>query len=383
MPTNTNKASTSTTHVASSPTPENLELSRQNPSSNFPPLTDKGDVGVVWGSYSLVHKRITAGGWTHQVTEREIPNSKDLAGVNMRLGVGSYRELHWHTADEWAYMLYGSARVTIMQPDGTMYVDDVNEGDLWLFPAGYPHSIQGLEPDGCEFLLVFNEGAFSEDATFLLSKWLAHTPPEILTKNLCLDDAALKKLPEQDEYIFPGTVPGTLEADRQEARAPGGDDKAQPYIFRMGSMPPTKTTASGEVRIVDSRNFPVSKNFAAGLIRVKPGGMREMHWHTNASEWQFYLQGQARMTVMMPVDNARTMDFHAKDVGYVPRVAPHYIENTGDDELVFLEMFAAPELLDVSLNQWLRKLPKHIVQEHLNLSPEEIERIPTENNGVI
>ena len=378
----TDKSSLAAHRVASSPSPENLDLSGQNPSSKLPPATDKGDVGAIWYSYSLAHRRITDGGWTHQVTQREIPNSKDLAGVNMRLAAGSYRELHWHSADEWSYLLYGSARVTVMQPDGTTYVNDVSAGDLWLFPAGFPHSIQGLAPDGCEFLLVFSEGNFSEDATFLLTKWLAHTPEDVLTKNTHLKADSLKKLPKEDLYIFPGTVPGSLEADRQEVNAPG-DDAPQPYIFRLSQMPPTKATLAGEVRVVDSRNFPVSKNFAAGLIRVKPGGLRELHWHTNASEWQFYLQGSARMTVFLPVDNARTMDFHAKDVGFVPIIAPHYVENTGDEDLVFLEMFAAPELLDVSLNQWLRHLPMHIVQEHLNLSAEEIHHIPTDKNEVL
>jgi oxalate decarboxylase/phosphoglucose isomerase-like protein (cupin superfamily) len=62
------------------------------------------------------------------------------SSVNMRLTAGSYRELHWHTADEWAYVLYGKARVTVMSPDGKMLIGDVGEGDLWLFPAGHPHS---------------------------------------------------------------------------------------------------------------------------------------------------------------------------------------------------------------------------------------------------
>jgi oxalate decarboxylase/phosphoglucose isomerase-like protein (cupin superfamily) len=75
-----------------------------------------------------------------------------------------------------AYMLYGNARVTIFYPDGTIFIGDVAEGDLWFFPTGYPHSIQGLGPDGCEFLLVFDEGMFSEYNTFLISGWLAHTP---------------------------------------------------------------------------------------------------------------------------------------------------------------------------------------------------------------
>jgi oxalate decarboxylase len=101
-------------------------------------------------------------------------------------------------------------------------------------------------------------------------------------------------------------------------------------------MPPTKSTKGGEVRIVDSRNFPLSTRFSAGLVTIKPGGMRELHWHPNASEWQFWIAGKGRMTVFFPVDDARTVDFHPNDVGYVPSTAGHYIENTGDADVVFL-----------------------------------------------
>lgn len=157
------------------PVQENMPLLDENPSSNTPPSTDHGDIGPVWYSFDLVHKRVQEGGWTHEVNSKVLPTSKDLAGVNMWLTAGSFRELHWHTADEWAIMLYGNARVTVMNPDGTMFIDDFGKGDLWLFAAGYPHSIQGLQPDGCEFLLVFDQGNFSEDGTFLLSETIAHT----------------------------------------------------------------------------------------------------------------------------------------------------------------------------------------------------------------
>jgi oxalate decarboxylase len=60
-------------------------------------------------------------------------------------------------------------------------------------------------------------------------------------------------------------------------------------------MVPTKKTSGGEVRIVDSRNFAASNNVAAALVIIKPGGMRELHWHPNASEWQFYLAGKGRI----------------------------------------------------------------------------------------
>ena len=370
-------------HSSSDPGQENKPLLDENPDSNMPPPTDHGDIVPLWYSFDLVKKRVEEGGWTHEVTEVELPSSKDIAGVNMRLTAGSYRELHWHTADEWAYVLYGNARVTVMNPDGTMFIDDVTQGDLWIFPAGYPHSIQGLDPDGTEFLLVFNQGSFSEDGTMLLSEWLAHTPPEVLMKNFGLDRSALAKLPTEALYIFPGTVPtNTVAQDREEI---GGSAVASPYqyTFKLKSMTPTKTTKGGEVRIVDSRNLPASKHVAAALITIKPGGMRELHWHPNAAEWQFWIAGQGRMTVFFPVDNARTVDFHANDVGYVPSNAGHYIENTGNTDVVFLEMFASDILEDVSLNQWLRRTPAEIVQAHTGFDKASLEQIPAEKLEVV
>ncbi len=180
---------------ASDPGPENKGLLRENPSSNEPPFTDHGNPGALWYSFDLAPKRLQAGGWTHQVTQRELPPSKEIAGVNMRLTAGSFRELHWHTADEWAMMLTGKARVSIMDSNGKMFLNDVEAGDLWYFPAGLPHSIQGLGDDGAEFLLVFNEGTFSEDNTVLLSESLAHTPPDLVAKNMGWSRQDFDKLP--------------------------------------------------------------------------------------------------------------------------------------------------------------------------------------------
>jgi oxalate decarboxylase len=364
-------------HSSSDPGPENKALLGENSDSNNPPPTDHGDVVPLWYSFDLVKKRVEEGGWTHEVTQRVLPSSKEIAGVQMRLTAGSYRELHWHTADEWAYVLYGNARLTVMNPDGTMFIGDVSEGDLWLFPAGFPHSIQGLGPDGTEFLLVFNQGTFSEDGTMLLSETVAHIPPEVLAKNTCLDKSVFAQTPGAPLYIFPGNLPNSLEQDKAEI---GGERVASKYqyTFRLRSMEPTTSSKAGEVRVVDSRNFTVSKKIAAAQLIIKPGHMREIHWHPNAAEWQYYIAGKGRMTVFFPVDNARTMDFNTNDVGYVPSNAPHYIENTGDTDLVVLELFAADEFMDVSLNQWLRRVPSEMLKAHLNIGKEMAMRIPAE-----
>jgi oxalate decarboxylase len=135
----------------------------------------------------------------------------------MRLTARGIRELHWHEANEWALMLYGNCRLTALNFDGSTYVNDVTAGDLWYFPTGVPHSLQGLGPDGCEFLLVFDEGKFSEDDTTLLSDWIIHTPREVLAKNWGVARDALdplKSVPAEGRYIFQAPVPGPLEQDK-------------------------------------------------------------------------------------------------------------------------------------------------------------------------
>jgi oxalate decarboxylase len=368
-------------HSSSDPGPENRTLLGQNPDVNTPPPTDHGDFGAIWYSFDLARKRVEEGGWTHQVTQRELSLSKDLAGVNMRLTAGSFRELHWHTANEWAYMEYGKARITVLNPDGTMFIDDLEEGDLWFFPAGYPHSIQGLGEDGCQFLLVFDEGNFSEDNTFLLSEFVAHVPPEVLKKNSNLSAADIAKLPKEQLYIFPAPMPASLAADK--AAIGSANLATQKYSFKLKAMEPTKKTEGGEVRIVDSHNFPASTTVAAGLVTLKPGAIRELHWHPNASEWQFWIKGKARMTVVMPDGRAKTVDFNANDVGFVPAVAGHYIENTGDTDAVFLEMFKAPTFQDVSLNNWIRRMPPEMATAHLNLDAETLKKISEEKQEII
>jgi oxalate decarboxylase len=263
-----------------------------------------------------------------------------------------------------------------------MFIDDVGKGDLWLFPAGFPHSIQGLGPDGCEFLLVFDQGDFSEDGTFLLSELVAHTPRNVLSKNLGLDHNAIAKLPTDELYIFPSRVPGPLARDKA---AIGGRSVESPiqYTFKLSTMAPTKVTPGGEVRIVDSRNFPATTQIAAALVALKPGAIRELHWHPNASEWQYWIAGQGRMSIVMHGGRARTMDFRANDVGFVPRVAGHYIENTGQTDVTFLEMFKADRFVDVSLNNWLRRLPPEAVTAHTNLGPDLIAQIPADKAFVI
>src|SRR6266852_2605826 len=202
-------------HGGTDPGPRNLARDRQNPDLLVPPSTDHGTLPNLRFSFSDSHVRLESGGWTRQITVRELGISKNIAGVNMRLNAGGVRELHWHKAGEWSYMLYGSARITAIDAQGNSFVDDVGVGDLWYFPSGVPHSIQGLGPDGAEFLLVFDDGDFDEDNTFLISDWFKHAPNEVLAKNFGVPASSFGHTPDPDElYIFAASVPARLDSDK-------------------------------------------------------------------------------------------------------------------------------------------------------------------------
>ena len=228
-----------------------------------------------WASFNLAPKRIQNGGWARQITEDDFKISTTIAGVNMRLGPNGVRELHWHQQAEWAIMTFGICRVTILDQNGRPQVADVKEGDLWYFPAGLPHSLQGLGPDGCEFVIAFDSGNASEFNTLLVTDWIAHTPPEVLAKNFGVPVEAFKNIPLHNRWIYQSDLQAPpLDAVEAQMAAVAGKPP-NPFVFRLGDMAPNWETKSGTVRIADSTNFLVSKTVAASMVTIKPGGMRE------------------------------------------------------------------------------------------------------------
>ncbi|GHO63419.1 oxalate decarboxylase OxdD [Ktedonobacter sp. SOSP1-52] len=347
---------------ATDPGPRNIALDEMNPDTLAPPTTDAGIMPNLKFSFGNAHNRLANGGWARQVTVTELPVSTSVAGVTMRLKEGAVRELHWHVQAEWAYMLNGKAQVTCLDPQGRNFVDNVGVGDLWYFPAGFPHSIQGLQ-GGCEFLLVFDDGSFSAGSTFMLSDWFAHTPKDVLAKNFGVPESNFANLaPPSTRWIYPGQVPTSATP----VSDPYGTSP-QSFTYHMLAQPPTRGKAHGQVRVVDSTKFGVSRTIAAALVEVEPGGLREMHWHPNADEWQYYIAGNGRMTVFAGAGTAATFDYQAGDVGYVEANMGHYVENIGKATLRFLEIFKTDRYADFSLNQWMAVTPPALVQGDLNV----------------
>lgn len=177
--------------------------------------------------------------------------------------------------------------------------------------------------------------------------------------------------------IFNGT-PQPTDISEQNTTAPGGFlTGSTSYTYHWSQQQPYQVPG-GSVKILDPTTFPIAPMFSAALVTVAPGAMREVHWHPTSDEWSYILQGSARCTVFVAPDSSGTFDFTAGDVGYISQADAHYFENTGTEDVIFLEVLQAPKFTDVSVAQWLALTPKQIIKDHLNLSDEVIDAIPKE-----
>lgn len=204
---------------------------------------------------------------------------------------------------------------------------------------------------------------------------VARIPTPVLAKDLQTDVSALENIPTDQLWIFPG-VPAPEDIQQQNKTGPGGylpTDQAYSYHF---SEQQPYDVPGGSVKIIDPTTFPIASKFSAALVTIKPGGMRELHWHLTSDEWSFIISGSGRATVFQAPESSRTFDFQAGDVAYVPVPESHYIENVGEDDLVVLEVLQASKFTDMSVAQWIALTPNQIIKDTLNLTDDVIDNLP-------
>ncbi|KAF1990923.1 thermophilic glucose-6-phosphate isomerase [Aulographum hederae CBS 113979] len=345
----------------------NKQIDIQNPDNLGAQSTDSGNVPNLKWSFSDSKTKLFFGGWTRTQVITDLPQSHDIAAAQQHLKKGALRELHWHRVAEWGFVYKGAVLISAVDEDGKFQDDRLEVGDIWYFPKGVAHTIQGLEDEN-EYLLTFDDGDFEKaGTTFMVDDWLAHTPKEVVAKNFGVDPSVFDALPTVDPYILNSTV-------TTDTVTGGGGHLVgnSSYVYHTFSHPSLPVPGhGGTFRIIDSRNFPVSKTIAATYVTLEPKGLRELHWHPNAEEWLYFHSGQARATVFVGGSSARTFDFSAGDTAVFPDNSGHYIENVSEtEELVWIEIYKSDRVADISLSQWLALTPADVVAATLKVPVE-------------
>src|SRR5208282_4754167 len=152
--------------------------------------------------------KVIGGSYGKEATVEQLPISKGIAGVSMKLEPGAMRELHWHaTAAEWAFVIEGRVQTTVIDPQGNSETNDFEPGDVWYFPRGHGHQLECLGDKPTHFILIFDNGYFSEFGTFSITDWIGHTPKPLLAKNFGVPESTFDGFPEKEVYFARGSVP--------------------------------------------------------------------------------------------------------------------------------------------------------------------------------
>jgi oxalate decarboxylase len=320
------------------------------------------------------------GGSAKEATVEEFPVSQSIAGVSMRLDPGAIRELHWHSlAAEWAYMLEGRCRATVITPEGQADIADFGVGDTWYFPRGHGHVLQNLGPGPCHFLLVFDNGHFSEFGTFSVTDWINNTPPDILSRNLGLPTSAFGGFPKKELYIGPGRIPPQdMEAFRNADIQPGQSN----HKYRLDHTPP-RTFPGGVEHLVSAKEFPIQTTLTAVKMTLQPGALREMHWHPHADEWQYYIKGKSRIRIFGSHGRTKEEEFGPGQVAFIKQGYGHYVEQIGNEPTEILILFNAPDYQEISLNNWLGGNPVSILETNFGISKALIDQLPKKESGIL
>lgn len=317
--------------------------------------------------------KVIGGSSGKEATVEELPISKGIAGVSMRLEPGATRELHWHaTAAEWAFVLDGRVRTTVVDPAGGSEINDFDPGDVWYFPRGFPHSLACLGNKPCHFILIFDNGYFSEFGTFSITDWLGHASPALLAKNFGVPEATFANIPKDEVYFVRGRVP----PEETQPLQGGLKSPARTHRYRLLAQEPHSIHRYGREWRVGSDRFPVSQTITGVVLDLEPGGLRELHWHPNADEWQYVIEGQVSVSMFGSHGRYRTETLDKGDVGYIPQGYGHSIENLSNKTSRILIGFNTGHYQSIDLSQWLAGTPAYALADHFGLPESVLAQFP-------
>jgi len=309
-----------------------------------------------------------------EVTVEQLPISKGIAGVSMQLEPGVMRELHWHaTAAEWAFVVKGRVRTTAINPAGQTETNDFEPGDIWYFPRGHGHVLECLGNAPTRFILIFDNGYFSEFGTFSITDWIGHVPKPLLAKNFGLSESTFDDFPKEEVYFARGAIPPVqIPENLQGPRV----SPPESHKFRMLAGAPHAVFKGGREWRIDSTRFPISTTITGVILDLEPGALRELHWHPNADEWQYVITGDLGVTMFGSHGRFRAEQLHPGDVGYIPQGYGHSIENVGTKPSRVLIGLNSGIYEAIDLSAWIAGNPLDVLATNFSKPTSLFDRFP-------
>jgi len=317
--------------------------------------------------------RVIEGSYGKEATVEQLPISKGIAGVSMKLEPGAMRELHWHaTAAEWAFVIEGRTRTTVIDPRGNAETNDFEPGDVWYFPRGHGHQLECLGDKPTHFILIFDNGYFSEFGTFSITDWIGHTPKPLLAKNFGVPESTFDGFPTKEVYFARGSPP----PEKPATPLHGQKLPMRTHKWRLLAQPPIVDNKGGRLWLVDSHNFAISKTITGAILDLEPGALRELHWHPTADEWQYVIEGKVSVTMFGSGGRYRTETLEKGDVGYIPQGYGHSLENVGDQPCRVLIGFNSGVYETIDLSQWIAGNPTDVLATNFGMPAAVFEKFP-------
>jgi len=196
----------------------------------------------------------------------------------------------------------------------------------------------------------------------------------LLAKNLGLPEETFAKFPKKEGYFARGPVPPEpIQPEHRQVLSP------PPYThkFRMLAEKPHSLHSGGREWRVGQERFPISQTITGVLLDLNPGGLRELHWHPNADEWQYVISGRVRVTLFGAQGRWREETLETGDVGYIPTGYGHSIENDSNERPArVLIAFNSGHYQAIDLSWWLASNPDYLLAANFGQAPSVIDQLP-------
>jgi oxalate decarboxylase len=294
---------------------------------------------------------------------------KGMALYSLRLDNGGVREPHWHpNASELSYCLSGRALMTIFSPGAGHDTFTVDTGEIVFVPKGYLHHIENINHGETKFAIAFNHER-PEDIG--ISGSTGSMTDKILGATFGLESDYFGKFKKSSQDLLITSRSNPKNATTTYQKIPNY------HKFNLKAFPPTVESRGGTVSLGNANNFGTLSGLVCYLLTLKPKGIREPHWHPNATELDYVISGRGRMTIFSPGDNVDTFEVGAGEIVFIPSAYFHYIENVnGSEDMQFAVFFNHERPEDIGISGALSAYSNEVLASVFGLQPKILDALP-------